>query len=65
MYFDNLEYPIRIIGILTDSTDRLGNVHHVGFYAISYVWGCGVNVSTLMPRENPTFCTRVNVQDVS
>ncbi len=26
---------------------------------------CGVKVSMLMPRKDPTFCTRFNVQDVS
>ena len=48
-----------------DSTDGLGNVHCVGFYAISYASGCGVKVSTTMPRKDPTFYTGVNIQDVS
>ncbi len=56
-------YELSLRQILEDSTDGLGNVHCLGFYAISYVWGCGVKVSTLMPRKDPTFCTRVNAQD--
>ncbi len=42
-------------------------MHCVRFYVISYVWGCVVKVSMMMPRtrKDPTFCTRVIVQDVS
>jgi hypothetical protein len=32
----------------------------------SHMFGvCGVKVSMFTPRKDPTFCTRVNVQDVS
>jgi hypothetical protein len=61
--FKNYELSFRQINEV--STDGPGNVHHVGFYAISYVWGCGVKVSMLMPKKDPTSCTRVNVHDVS
>ncbi len=47
------------------STNRSEYVRCIGFYVISYVWGCGVKVSTLMLEKDPASCTKVNVQDVS
>jgi hypothetical protein len=61
--FENYELSFRQIN--EDSTDVPGNVHCEGLYAISYVWGCGVKVSMLMPKQDPMSYTRVNVQDVS
>jgi hypothetical protein len=61
--FENYELSLRLTNEI--STNRSEHVHCIGFYAISYVWGCGVKVSTLMPVKDPTSCTRVNVQDVS
>ena len=59
--FEN--YELSFSQINQDSTDGPGNVHRVGFYVISYVWGGGVKVSTLMPRKDPASYTRVDIQD--
>jgi hypothetical protein len=61
--FENYELSFRQIN--EDSIDGPGNVHCIGFYAIAYVWGCGLKVSMLTPMKDPTSCTRVNTQDVS
>ncbi len=61
--FENYELSLRLTNEV--STDRSEHVYRVRFCAISYVWGCGVKVSALMPEIDPTSCTRVNVQDVS
>ncbi len=61
--YENYELSLRLTNEVT--TNGSEYVYWVGFYTISYVWGCGVKVSTLMPEKDPTSCTRVNVQDVS
>ncbi len=55
--FENYELSLRQTNEV--SINGSGNVHRAGFYAISYVWGCGVKVSTLTSMKDPTSCTRV------
>ncbi len=61
--FENYELSLRLTNeVFTDGSEH---VHRIGFYGISYVWGCGVKVSTLTHKKDPMSCIRVNVQDVS
>ncbi len=56
--FENYEFSFG--QIKEDSTDGLGNVHCVGFHAISYVCWCGVKVSMFTPRIRSWLVSNTN-----
>ncbi len=47
------------------STDGSGNVCHIEFYAVSYVWVHALRWHRLPAQKDPTSCNRANVQDAN